>query len=667
MWAFLGDGETDEPESLGAITLPAREKLDNLIFVVNCNLQRLDGPVRGNGQIIQELEAVFRGAGWNVIKVLWGKDWDPLLAKDKDGLLVKRMGEIVDGEYQKYTVESGDYLRQHFWGKYPQLLDMVKHLSDDDLKKLTLGGHDPVKVYNAYKAAVEHKGQPTVLLIRTIKGYGLGDAAEGKNVTHQQKKLTADELRFVRERFSIPVPEEKLSEAPYYRPDDKSPEVSYLKERRKALGGSLPVRNSTTTPLAAPANPEIFEEFSKGTDGRAASTTMVFVRLLSKLLRDPDIGKVVVPIVPDEARTFGMEALFRQVGIYSHVGQLYEPVDMDTLLYYKESTDGQILEEGINEAGSLASFIAAGTAYSTHGVNTIPFFIYYSMFGFQRVGDLIWAAADSRSRGFLLGGTAGRTTLAGEGLQHQDGNSHVLAYPVPNCVSYDPAFAYELAVIVEDGIKRMYVDQESIFYYLTLMNDNYAMPPMPEGADVRTGILKGMYRYSTAKNSAAKLKAQLLGSGAILPEVIKAAALLEQFGVAADVWSVTSYGELYRDGNTCDRWNMLHPSQKARVPYVAQCLNKTEGVIVAASDYLKVLPNSVDRWLPRPIVSLGTDGFGRSEGRKALRDFFEVDARFIAVGALSALARDEQIDAKLVEKAIKDLGIDPEKKNPAIS
>jgi pyruvate dehydrogenase E1 component len=666
VWAFLGDGETDEPESLGAITLPAREKIDNLIFVVNCNLQRLDGPVRGNGQIIQELEALFRGAGWNVIKVIWGKDWDPLLAKDKDGLLVKRMGEVVDGEYQKYTVESGEYLRKHFWGKYPQLLEMVKHLTDDDLKKLTLGGHDPVKVYNAYKAAVEHKGQPTVLLIRTIKGYGLGDAGEGKNITHQQKKLTEDELRAVRERFSIPVPEEKLSEAPYYRPDEKSPEVSYLKERRKALGGSLPIRNNKPTPLPAPANPEIFEEFSKGTE-RAASTTMVFVRLLSKLLRDPDIGKLVVPIVPDEARTFGMEALFRQVGIYSHVGQLYEPVDMDTLLYYKESTDGQILEEGINEAGSLASFIAAGTAYSTHGVNTIPFFIYYSMFGFQRVGDLIWAAADSRARGFLLGGTAGRTTLAGEGLQHQDGNSHVLAYPVPNCVAYDPAFAYELAAIVEDGIKRMYVDQESIFYYLTLMNDNYAMPPMPEGADVKSGILKGMYRFSKAKNTAAKLKAQLLGSGAILPEVIKAAALLEQFGVAADVWSVTSYGELYRDGNACDRWNMLHPAQKARVPYVAECLNKTEGVIVAASDYLKALPNSVDRWLPRPIVSLGTDGFGRSEGRKALRDFFEVDARFIAVGALSALARDKQIDAKLVEKAIKDLGIDPEKKNPAIS
>ena len=667
VWAFLGDGETDEPESLGAITLPAREKLDNLIFVVNCNLQRLDGPVRGNGQIIQELEAVFRGAGWNVIKVLWGKDWDPLLAKDKDGLLVKRMGEIVDGEYQKYAVESGDYLRKHFWGKYPQLLDMVKHLSDEELKRLKLGGHDPVKVYNAYKVAVEHKGQPTVLLIRTIKGYGLGDAGEGKNITHQQKKLTEDELIAVRERFSIPVPEEKISEAPYYRPDDKSPEVTYLKERRKALGGALPFRNSKTTPLPAAANPELFEEFGKGTEGRPASTTMVFVRLLSKLLRDPEIGKIVVPIVPDEARTFGMEALFRQVGIYSHVGQLYEPVDMDTLLYYKESTDGQILEEGINEAGSLASFIAAGTAYSTHGVNTIPFFIYYSMFGFQRVGDLIWAAADSRTRGFLLGGTAGRTTLAGEGLQHQDGQSHVLSLPVPNCVSYDPAFAYELAVIIEDGIKRMYVDQESIFYYLTVMNEQYAMPAMPEGDDVKAGILKGLYRYSKAKNTSAKLKAQLIGSGAILPEVIKAASLLEQFGVAADVWSVTSYGELYRDGNACDRWNMLHPSQKPRVPYVAECLDKTDGVIVAASDYLKVLPSSIDRWISRPVVSLGTDGFGRSEGRKALRDFFEVDARFVAVGALSALAREKQVDAKLVEKAIKDLGIDPEKRNPAVS
>jgi len=664
VWAFLGDGETDEPESLGAITLPAREKLDNLIFVINCNLQRLDGPVRGNGQIVQELEAIFRGAGWNVIKVLWGRDWDPLLAKDRDGLLVKRMGEIVDGQYQKYAVESGAYLREHFWGADPRLLDMVRHLSDDQLKRLTLGGHDPLKVYTAYKAAVEFKGAPTVILVRTIKGYGMGEAGEGKNIAHQQKKLSEDELRAVRDRFELPVPDDKIAEANYYRPDEKSAEMVYLRERRKALGGSLPVRSVKTPALTLPSS-ELYEEFYKGTEGRAASTTMVFVRLLSKLLRDKDVGDLIVPIVPDEARTFGMEALFRQVGIYSHVGQLYEPVDMDTLLYYKESTDGQILEEGINEAGSLASFIAAGTAYSIHHVNTIPFFIFYSMFGFQRVGDLIWAAADSRTRGFLLGGTAGRTTLAGEGLQHQDGNTQVLAYPVPNCVSYDPAFAYELAVIIEDGIRRMYKDQESIFYYLTVMNEQYAMPPMPDGA--RDGILKGLYRVRKAKNPEARLKAQLLGSGAILPEVIRAADLLEMFGVAADVWSVTSYNELYRNGNACDRWNMLHPSEKPRVPYVTECLGGSEGVIVAASDYLKVLPNSIDRWLPRPIVSLGTDGFGRSEGRRALRDFFEVDARFVTVGALSALARDKQIDAKLVEKAIKDLGIDPEKKNPAIS
>ena len=664
VWAFLGDGETDEPESLGAITLPSREKLDNLIFVVNCNLQRLDGPVRGNGQIVQELEAVFRGAGWNVIKCLWGKDWDPLLAKDRDGLLVERMGEIVDGQYQKYSVESGAYLREHFWGTDPRLLDMVEHLSDDELKKLTLGGHDPTKVYNAYSAAMAFKGGPTVILARTVKGYGMGAAGEGKNIAHQQKMLSEEELRAFRDRFGLPVPDEKIGEAPYYRPDEKSLEIAYVREHRKALGGSLPVRSTKTTPLALPSR-DLFEEFYKGTEGRAASTTMAFVRLLSKLLRDKDLGRLVVPIVPDEARTFGMEALFRQVGIYSHVGQLYDPVDMDTLLYYKESTDGQILEEGINEAGSLASFIAAGTAYSIHHVNTIPFLIFYSMFGFQRVGDLIWAAADSRSRGFLLGGTAGRTTLAGEGLQHQDGNTHVLAYPVPNCVSYDPAFAYELASIIEEGIRRMYVEQESIFYYLTVMNEQYAMPPMPKGA--KDGILKGLYRFSKAKNTSARLKAQLLGSGAILLEVIKAAELLETFGVAADVWSVTSYGELYRDGNACDRWNMLHPAQKPRVPYVAECLSRTEGVIVAASDYLKVLPNSIDRWLQRPIVALGTDGFGRSEGRKALRDFFEVDARFVALGALSALARDKQIDAKLVERAIKELGIDPEKKNPAIS
>ncbi len=495
VWAFLGDGETDEPEALGAISLAAREKLDNLIFVINCNLQRLDGPVRGNGQIVQELEAIFRGAGWNVIKVLWGSDWDALLANDHDGLLAKRMGEVVDGQYQKYAVEDGAYLREHFFGTDPRLLDMVKHLSDEQLKKLRLGGHDPVKVYNAYKAAVEHSGQPTVILARTIKGYGLGEAGEGKNITHQQKKLNESDLRSFRTRFGIPISDEDIADAPFYRPAEDSTELQYLRERRKALGGYVPARKVRVEPLHVPLD-SIFEEFYKGTEGRKASTTMVFVRLLAKLLRDKEIGDLIVPIVPDEARTFGMESLFRAIGIYSHVGQKYEPVDMDTLLYYKEAQDGQILEEGITEAGSMSSFIAAGTAYASHGVNTIPFFIFYSMFGFQRVGDLIWAGADSRVRGFLLGATAGRTTLAGEGLQHQDGNSHVLSLPVPNCLSYDPAYAYELAVIIQDGIKRMYRDQESIFYYLTVMNEQYVMPPMPEG--VREHILKGMYRLSRA-------------------------------------------------------------------------------------------------------------------------------------------------------------------------
>ncbi len=525
VWAFLGDGETDEPESLGAITLPAREKLDNLIFVINCNLQRLDGPVRGNGQIIQELEAAFRGAGWNVIKVIWGREWDPILAKDRDGLLVKRMGEIVDGQYQKYAVESGAYVREHFWGADPRLLDMVKHLSDDQLKKMTLGGHDPIKVYNAYKAAMDHKGAPTVILARTIKGYGLGEAGEGKNITHQQKKMNEEELRAFRTRFGIPISDADISQTPFYRPADDSVEMKYLQERRASLGGYVPTRK-TRSQAIAPVAPELFEEFQGGTEGRKASTTMVFVRMLSKLLRDKELGRLIVPIVPDEARTFGMEALFRQVGIYSHAGQMYEPVDMDTLLYYKEASDGQILEEGINEAGSMSSFIAAGTAYATHGVNTIPFFIFYSMFGFQRIGDLIWAAGDARTRGFVLGGTAGRTTLAGEGLQHQDGNSQLLAYPVPNIVSYDPAFAYELAVIIQDGIRRMYVDQESIFYYLTVMNEQYAMPPMPAGA--APGILKGLYKFRSTSLPKAPTRAQLFGSGAILPEVIKAQEILEQ-------------------------------------------------------------------------------------------------------------------------------------------
>jgi pyruvate dehydrogenase E1 component len=667
VWAFLGDGETDEPETLGAITLASREKLDNLIFVINCNLQRLDGPVRGNGQIIQELEAIFRGAGWNVIKVIWGSDWDSILERDTEGLLARRLGEIVDGQYQKYAVESGAYMRQHLFGSDPRLLDLVRDVSDDDLKRLRLGGHDPLKVFAAYKAAVEHRGQPTVILARTIKGYGLGESGEGKNITHQQKKLNEDELRAFRERFEIALSDEELATSPFYRPPDDSPELRYVAERRRALGGHVPARIVTAPPVRVDLEP-LFEEFYKGTDDRKVSTTMVFVKMLAKLLRDREIGRQIVPIVPDEARTFGMEALFRQVGIYSHVGQLYEPVDMDTLLYYKEAKDGQILEEGITEAGSMSSFIAAGTAYATHGVNMIPFFIYYSMFGFQRIGDLIWAAGDSRCRGFLLGGTAGRTTLAGEGLQHQDGNSHVMSLCYPNVLSYDPAFAYELAVIIQDGIRRMYGERESVFYYLTVMNEAYEMAAMPEGSDVRDGIVKGLYRFRSAAKGKGKLRAQLIGSGAILPEVIKAQGILaERYGVQADVWSATSYGELYRDGHAVDRWNMLHPGETPRIPYVTRAFADAPGPIVAASDYLKALPDLIDRWLPRPLVSLGTDGYGRSESRADLRNHFEVDARFVTVATLSALARDGQIESKTVEKAIADLGIDAGKINPAVA
>lgn len=667
VWAFLGDGEMDEPESLGSITLASREKLDNLIFVINCNLQRLDGPVRGNGKIIQELEAIFRGAGWNVIKCIWGSDWDPLFQNDRDGLLVKRLGEVTDGQYQKFFVESGAYFRQNLFGTDPRLLKMVEHLSDDQLSRMRLGGHDPIKVHAAYKAAVEHKGQPTVILAKTIKGYGLGEAGEGKNITHQQKKLNEDELRIFRSRFGIPIPDEELHDAPFYRPADDSPEIRYMHERRKQLGGYMPERKVRAKALA-PVSEAHFEEFYKGTEGREVSTTMVFVRMLAKLLRDPEIGKFIVPIIPDEARTFGMEALFRQVGIYSSVGQLYEPVDMDTLLYYKEAKNGQILEEGITEAGSISSFIAAGTAYANHGINMIPFFIYYSMFGFQRIGDFIWAAADMRTRGFLLGGTAGRTTLAGEGLQHQDGHSHVLALPVPNLMAYDPAFAYEIAIIIQDGIKRMYIDGESIFYYLTVMNEPLPMPAMPEGKDVREGILKGLYRFNASGKKDAKLRAQLFGSGTIMFEVLKAQKILEEkYGVAADVWSVTSYKQLYRDGNDCERWNMLHPGETPKTPYVTQKLKDTQGVLVAASDYMKVLPESIAQWLPRPLVSLGTDGFGRSEGRASLRDFFEVDAKHIVLATLHALARDKQIEIKVVQQAVKDLGINPEKPNPAIS
>src|SRR5450432_684553 len=665
VWAFLGDGEMDEPESLGSITLASRERLDNLIFVVNCNLQRLDGPVRGNGKIIQELEAIFRGAGWNVIKVIWGGDWDSLFQNDRDGLLVKRLGEIADGQYQKFFVESGAYFRQNLFGADPRLLKMVEHLSDDQLSRLRLGGHDPIKVHAAFKSAVEHKGAPTVVLAKTIKGYGLGEAGEGKNITHQQKKLNDEELKMFRSRFGIPLSDEQLHGAPFYRPDDDSPEIKYMQERRKHLGGYMPERKVRSKPIAGVSESH-FEEFYKGTEGREVSTTMVFVRMLAKLLRDPEVGKLIVPIIPDEARTFGMEALFRQVGIYSSVGQLYEPVDMDTLLYYKEAKDGQILEEGITEAGSISSFIAAGTAYANHVINTIPFFIYYSMFGLQRIGDLIWAAADMRTRGFLVGGTAGRTTLAGEGLQHQDGHSHVLALSVPNLLAYDPAFAYEIGVIIQDGIKRMYVDEESVFYYLTVTNEPLPMPAMPPGKDVRDCILKGLYRFNTSKKKDAKLKAQLFGSGTIMYEVLKAQQILEEkYSVAADVWSVTSYKQLYADGNECDRWNMLHPGETPRVPYVSQALKDAPGVLVAASDYMKVLPESIAQWLPRPLLALGTDGFGRSESRVALRDFFEVDAKHIVLATLTALLREKQIKLEVLQKVVKDLGINPEKANPA--
>ncbi len=665
VWAFLGDGETDEPETLGAITLASRENLDNIIFVINCNLQRLDGPVRGNGKIVQELEAAFRGAGWNCIKVLWGSDWDPLFERDTDGLLAKRLGEMVDGETQKISVESGAYVRQHVFGGDPRLLKMVEDLPDEALRTMRQGGHDPRKVYAAYKAAFEHKGSPTVILARTIKGYGLGESGEGRNITHQQKKLNEEELREFRSRFGIPISDEQLAETPFYLPPEDSREIQYIRARRQALGGYVPARKVRSKPIVADQD-ALFREFHSGSEGREVSTTMAFVGMLRQMLRDPEIGKLVVPIVPDEARTFGMESLFRQVGIYSSRGQLYEPVDVHTLLYYKEAKDGQILEEGITEAGSMASFIAAGSAYATHGINTIPFFIYYSMFGLQRISDFIWAAADMRCRGFMLGGTAGRTTLAGEGLQHQDGNSHILALPIPTMRAYDPAFAYEIAVIIQDGIRRMYKDGESIFYYITVMNEPYAMPPMPAG--VQDGILKGMYKFRASEDKKSKLRAQLFGSGAILREALKAQEILgEKYGVSADVWSVTSYKSLYSDGIDAERWNLLHSGEKARVPYVSQCLADSDGVLVAASDYLKALPNLISRWTPRRLASLGTDGFGRSESRGALRDFFEVDARFIALATLYELFREGKIESGVVQKAVKELEINLDKPNPLFS
>jgi pyruvate dehydrogenase E1 component len=662
VWAFLGDGETDEPESLGAISMAAREKLDNLIFVINCNLQRLDGPVRGNGKIIQELEGVFRGAGWNVIKVVWGGKWDRLLAKDKTGLLLKRMEEVVDGEYQTYKSKNGAYVRQHFFGKYPQLLELVADMSDDEVWRLDRGGHDPHKVFAAYAAAANHKGQPTVILAKTIKGYGMGEAGEAQNITHQQKKVGGEALRKFRDRFNIPVTDDQLSKLPFCRPPDDSLEMSYLRERSKALG-TVPDRKIVAEPLQIPRL-DAFEVLLKGTEEREISTTMAFVRMLGILVKDKNIGKLVVPIVPDESRTFGMEGLFRQLSIFSQVGQLYTPQDADQLMFYKEDKAGQILQEGINEAGAMSSWIAASTAYANHGVAMVPFYIYYSMFGFQRVGDLIWAAGDQRARGFLLGGTAGRTTLNGEGLQHQDGHSHLMAATIPNCVSYDPTFAYELAVIIQDGMRRMYQEQEDVFYYLTVMNENYAHPAMPE--DSETGIIRGMYLFNEGKaQSATTPTVQLLGSGTILREVIAAAELLvKDFGVASDIWSVTSFNELRRDGLDCERWNMLHPEAAPRVSYAEQCLGKRKGPVIAATDYIKSYADQIRAFLPGNYKVLGTDGFGRSDTRNKLRHFFEVDRYYIAVAALKALADEGTVAKSEVSKALKLYNINPDKPNP---
>ena len=664
VWAFLGDGETDEPESLGSISLAAREGLDNLIFVVNCNLQRLDGPVRGNGQIIQELEAVFRGVGWNVIKVLWGSDWDPLLAQDRDGLLARRMNEVVDGEYQKYTVAGGAYIREHFWGVDERLKRMVADKTDDELWAMRLGGHDPLKVYAAFNAATKHRGQPTVILARTIKGYGLGEAGEGRNITHQQKHLNESELMGFRDRFRIPLSDEEVIGAPLYRSAPDSAEMRYMTERRRVLGGSLPERRVRNTPIVPPPE-ELFKEFYAGSGDREASTTMVFVRMLAALMRDKEQGKRIVPIIPDEARTFGMETFFREFGIYSSKGQTYDPVDRESLLYYKETHDGQVIEEGITEAGSFSSFLAAGTSNATYGSTTIPFFIFYSMFGMQRVGDLVWAAADARARGFLIGGTAGRTTLNGEGLQHADGHSHVLASVVPALRSYDPAYAYEIAELLRDGIQRMYVDNEDCMYYITVGNENYAQPPMPEGDNVREGIVKGIYKFKSAGPEGAP-RVHLLGSGSILNEAVEAQRMLaEDYGVASDVWSVTSYTELRRDAIEVDRWNRLHPGEEARVPYVVQQLGEGTRPIVAASDYLKSLPDAIAKWVDASFTSLGTDGFGRSASREELRDYFEVDARHITFAALSSLVREELIPVSVAQRAVEELGIETERPNPA--
>ena len=668
VWCFIGDGETDEPETLGAISLAAREKLDNLVFVINCNLQRLDGPVRGNGKIIQELEGCFRGAGWNVIKVIWGDEWDPLLAKDDKGLLVKRMNEVVDGQYQKYIVMPGGYIREHFFGADPQLAEMVGNLSDEKLKKLRRGGHDPEKVYAAYAAAMKCHGKPTVIIAKTIKGYGLGEVGEGRNVTHQQKKLNEEELRAFRSRFGIPISDDEVAKAPFYRPPEDSEEIRYLRERREALGGYVPTRPLESPKLKTPSLDE-YRSFIEKSAGREVSTTTGAVTLMASLLKDKSVGKYIVPIVPDESRTFGMDPLFKQCGIYAHTGQLYEPVDSDQLLYYREAKDGQILEEGITEAGSMSSFVAAGTAYASHGVPMIPIFIYYSMFGFQRIGDLIWAACDCRAKGFLLGGTAGRTTLNGEGLQHQDGHSHLFAMAYPTVKAYDPAFVYETTVIMLDGMERMYAKGEDWIYYITVYNENYEMPHMPAGCE--EGILKGMYRLkdvpATGKPVTGKLpRVNLFGSGTILREVIRAADLLaEHWGVASTVWSVTSWKELRREAQECRRWSMLHPEAPPKVSYLEATLAGTDGVYIAASDHVRAVPEQLDPWIPGGLFVLGTDGFGRSELRGRLRRHFEVDAECIAIAALSRLAAAGAVGTHVVAEAIKRLGIDPAKVDPA--
>ena len=666
VWAFMGDGEMDEPESLGAISLASRESLDNLIFVINCNLQRLDGPVRGNGKIIQELEGDFRGAGWNVIKVIWGSYWDPLLARDTKGLLQQRMMECVDGEYQTFKSRDGAYVRKHFFGKYPELLEMVASMSDDDIWRLNRGGHDPHKVYAAYAEAAKHTGQPTVILAKTIKGYGMGEAGEAQNITHQQKKMGTTSLKAFRDRFGLKIADDKIDEIPYLVFDQDSPEFAYMQSQRKSLGGFLHRRQRKADPLLIPPL-SAFESLLKASgEGRESSTTMAFVRILNILVKDKSIGQRVVPIVADESRTFGMEGMFRQLGIWSSVGQLYTPQDADQLMYYKEDKNGQILQEGINEAGAMSSWIAAATAYSTHGVQMIPFFIFYSMFGFQRIGDLAWAAGDMRCRGFLLGGTAGRTTLNGEGLQHEDGHSHLSASTIPNCISYDPTFGYELAVIIQDGMRRMYQDQEDVYYYITVMNENYPHPEMPK--DAEQGILRGMYLFrksSEAISGDSTLRVQLLGSGTILREVIAAAEILDQdFGISADIWSVTSFNELRREALDVTRWNMLHPSEPARLSYVANCLKDCTGPVVAATDYMKIFADQIREFVPGRYKVLGTDGFGRSDTREKLRQFFEVDRYYVTIATLQALAEDGKISTEIVAQAIRKFGIDPDKPNP---